>query len=154
VTLTNRDAIAAIHTGTGQLAYTLSTKLPGQKYGGSDPMSLALTSDGLGLFFANAISDSVGVFDLSRATADGQLPVAGFIPTEFYPTVVAATQNDLLIGTAKGRGSGPNPVAMKKNDDGQPEYPYNPAMTHGSLARIRSLKFRKICRCGRSRLWG
>jgi len=136
VALTNRDAIAAIHTGTGLLAYTLSTKLPGQKYGGSDPMSLAQTSDGLGLFFANAISDSVGVFDLSRATADGQLPVAGFIPTEFYPTVVAATQNDLLIGTAKGRGSGPNPVAMKKSDDGQPEYPYNPAMTHGSLARI------------------
>jgi len=136
VALTNRDAIAAIDTGTGKLAYTLSTKLPGQKFGGSDPMSLALTSDGQRLFFANAISDSVGVVDLSRPTADGQLPVAGFIPTEFYPTVVAATENDLLIGTAKGRGSGPNPVATKKDDDGQPEYPYNPAMTHGSLARI------------------
>jgi DNA-binding beta-propeller fold protein YncE len=137
VALTNRDEIDALDTKTGKVVYTLSTKLPGQKYGGSDPESLALSADGKTLFSANAISDTVGVFDLSHPSAGKQERAAGFIPTEFYPTVVAVTSNDLLVGSAKGRGSGPNPVATKTKPSGEPQYPYNPAMTHGSLARIR-----------------
>jgi DNA-binding beta-propeller fold protein YncE len=136
VALTNRDEIDALDTSSGGLLYTLSTKLPGQKYGGSDPESLALSPDEKTLFSANAISDSVAVFDLSHASTGKPLPAEGFIPTEWYPTAVAATARALLIGSAKGRGSGPNPVPLKKGKDGQPEYPYNPAMTNGSLARI------------------
>jgi hypothetical protein len=77
------------------------------------------------------------VFDFFHASpgAGRENPI-GFIPTEWYPTVVAATGKDLLIGSAKGRGSGPNPVPLRKGNDGEPEYPYNPAMTNGSLARI------------------
>ena len=136
VALTNRDEIAALDTSTGKVLHTFSTKLPGQKYGGSDPESLAISPDGKTLFSANAISDTVGVFNLSNPNTGKAQPAAGFIPTEFYPTVVAATVHDLLIGSAKGRGSGPNPVAIKTNATGEPEYPYNPAMTHGSLAQI------------------
>ena len=136
VALTNRDEIDVIDTNGGKVLYTLSTKLPGQKYGGSDPEYLALSEDEKTLFSANAISDSVGVFDLSHPTAGTQLRAVGFIPTEWYPTVVAATPKDLLIGSAKGRGTGPNEKPMKTGEDGQPEYPYNPAMAHGSLARI------------------
>jgi DNA-binding beta-propeller fold protein YncE len=137
VALTNRDEIDALDTKAGKVAYTLSTKLPGQNYGGSDPESLALSSDGNTLFSADAISDTVGVFELSHAGPGKQERAAGFIPTEFYPTVVAATANDLLIGTAKGRGSGPNPKAIGTKANGDLKYPYNPAMTHGSLARIK-----------------
>jgi len=137
VALTNRDEIDALDTKSGKILYTLSTKLPGQKYGGSDPENLALSPDENTLFSADAISDSVAVFDLRHPSADGPQPAAGFISTEFYPTVVAATSNDLLIGSAKGRGSGPNRVPLKKGADGEPEFPYVPAMTHGSLARIR-----------------
>jgi DNA-binding beta-propeller fold protein YncE len=136
VALTNRDEIAVLDTSTGKLLSSLSTKLPGQKYGGSDPEYLALGQDEKTLFSANAISDSVAVFDLSHPAAGATLHAVGFIPTEWYPTVVAATANDLLIGSAKGLGSGPNPVPLKKGDDGRPQYPYNPAMTNGSLARI------------------
>ena len=93
-----------------KILFTLSTKLPGQKYGGSDPESLALSADEKTLFSANAISDSVAVFDLTHPTTSEPARAIGFIPTEWYPTVVAATGNDLLIGSAKGRGSGPNPV--------------------------------------------
>jgi DNA-binding beta-propeller fold protein YncE len=136
VALTNRDEIAVLDTKTGKLLYSLSTKLPGQKYGGSDPESLALSADEKTLFSANAISDSVAVFDLSHPAAGQTLHAAGFIPTEWYPTVVATTSTDLLIGSAKGLGSGPNPVPLKTGRDGRPQYPYNPAMTNGSLARI------------------
>ena len=136
VALTNRDEIDALDTASGQVLYTLSTKLPGQTYGGSDPECLALSSDEKTLFSANAISDSVAVFDISHPSAGEPLKASGFIPTEWYPTVVAATAKDLLIGSAKGRGSGPNPVPLGHTKDGRPEYPYNPAMMQGSLARI------------------
>jgi DNA-binding beta-propeller fold protein YncE len=135
VALTNHDEIAVIDTAGGIVISYLSTKLPGQQYGGSDPEYLALSADEKTLFSANAISDSVAVFDLNELVAGQPLEAQGFIPTEWYPTVVAATSKDLLIGTAKGRGSGPNPTT-KKGADGLPQFPYGPAMIHGSLARI------------------
>ena len=136
VALTNRDEIAVLDTATAKILFTLSTKLPDQLFGGSDPESLALSADEKTLFSANAISDSVAVFDLARPTTSEPARAIGFIPTEWYPTVVAVAGNDLLIGSAKGRGSGPNPVMRKVGEDGEPEFPYNPAMTNGSLARI------------------
>jgi hypothetical protein len=136
VALTNRDEIAVLDADSGRILSYLSTKLPGQKYGGSDPEYLALSADAKTLYSANAISDSVAVFDLAKGNPGESAEATGFIPTEWYPTVVAATGKDLLIASAKGRGSGPNPTPMGKRSDGRPRYPYGPAMIHGSLARI------------------
>jgi DNA-binding beta-propeller fold protein YncE len=136
IALTNRDEIAVVDTASGEPLFFLSTKLPGQQYGGSDPEYLALSPDERTLFSANAISDSVGVFDLTKLNGGESLQALGFIPTEWYPTVVTATGKDLLIGTAKGKGSGPNPKALGKTPDGRAYYPYTPALIHGSLARI------------------
>ncbi|HEY6229156.1 MAG TPA: beta-propeller fold lactonase family protein, partial [Verrucomicrobiae bacterium] len=130
VALTNRDKILALDSGSLKIKNTLSTKLSGQSYGGSDPQSLSLSFDEKLLFSANAISDSVSVFDLAGKSEPG------FIPTEWYPTVVLAAPNQLLIATAKGRSSGPNPKPIKKNADGSPDYPYTPAVIRGSLAQI------------------
>jgi DNA-binding beta-propeller fold protein YncE len=136
VALTNRDQIVALDTKTGKTIYKLSTKLTDQAYGGSDPQSLALSPDETTLFSANAISDSVAVFDLS-AVKLGQTNLArGFIPTEWYPTVVAATAKDLLIASAKGHGSGPNSKSIGTRKDGRPEFPYVLGMLKGSLARL------------------
>src|SRR5882672_2918454 len=136
VALTNHDEIAVLDTTSAKPLFYVSTKLPGQRYGGSDPEYLGLSPDEKTLFSANAISDSVGVFDLTKPVSGQILHAAGFIPTELYPTVVAATAKDLLIGTNKGRGSGPNPKPVGKTSDGRPRYPYGPALIHGSLARI------------------
>jgi DNA-binding beta-propeller fold protein YncE len=87
VALTNRDEIAVLNTGTGKVISYLSTKLPEQKYGGSDPEYLALSPDEQTLFSADSISDSVAVFDVADVTA-GKRPAGedtlavGFIPTE------------------------------------------------------------------------
>jgi len=134
--LTERDEIAVLDTTTSEPVSYLSTKLPGQQYGGSDPESLALSPDEKLLFSANAISDSVAVFDLAKLTSGQPLAAIGFIPTQWYPTVVAATRKDFLIASAKGRGSGPNPKSIGKTKHGHPRYPYGPAMINGSLARI------------------
>jgi DNA-binding beta-propeller fold protein YncE len=136
VALTNRDEIAELDVNSGRVLSYFSTKLPGQKYGGSDPEYLALSQDEKMLFSANAISDSVAVFDVTKKSAEEDVQAAGFIPTEWYPTVVAATGKDLLIASAKGKGSGPNPKLIGKAADGRPKYEYGPAMIHGSLARI------------------
>lgn len=136
VALTNRDEIVVLDTEKDTPPSYLSTKLPGQQYGGSDPEYLALTPDEHTLFSANSISDSVAVFDLTKLSSDSRLQAIGFIPTEWYPTVVAATDKKLLIGTAKGRGSGPNSMPLGKTSDDRPDFPYTPALIHGSLARI------------------
>jgi DNA-binding beta-propeller fold protein YncE len=130
VALTNRDQIVALDPHSGKTLYALSTKPAGQSYGGSDPQSLALSLDEKTLFSANAISDSVSVFDLvARQTL-------GFIPTEWYPTVVVVTAKELLIASAKGRGAGPNNKSSGTKQDGRPEYPYVLALIRGSLARF------------------
>lgn len=136
VALTNRDEIDVLDTSTAKTVGVLSTKLPDQTFGGSDPESLALSADEKTLFSANAISDSVGVFDLTKLRASEPLAAAGFVPAEWYPTVVAVAGNDLLIGSAKGRGSGPNAEPIGRSLTLQPRYAYNPAMTNGSVARI------------------
>ena len=136
VGLTDRDEIAVVDTASGKAISYLSTKLPGQQYGGSDPESLTLSSDEKTLYSANSISDSVAVFDLTHLANGQTLQAAGFIPTEWYPTVVLATAYDLLVASAKGRGSGPNGKARGQRGDGRPDYPYTPALINGSLARI------------------
>jgi len=139
VALTNRDEIAELDANSGRVLSYFSTKLSGQRYGGSDPEYLALSPDEKTLFSADAISDSVGVFDLEEVTVgrSGESAKAiGFIPTEWYPTVVVATGKELLIASAKGKGSGPNPTLIGKTADGRPKYQYGPAMIHGSLARL------------------
>jgi len=136
VALTNRDEIAVVDTVNGKPVSYLSSRLPGQQYGGSDPEYLALSPDEKTLFSANAISDAVGVFDLTRLESGQTVQAAGFVPTDWYPTVVAATSKDLLIASAKGRGSKPNAKVMSKTTDGRPRYEYGPALINGSLARI------------------
>src|SRR5260370_35134775 len=123
VALTDRDEIAVLDTATGEPVSYLSTKLSGQQYGGSDPEYLALSPNEKTLFSANAISDSVGVFDLSRLISGQPMQAVGFIPTQWYPTVVAATSKDLLIASAKGRGSGPTPKSSGQTKEGRPRYP-------------------------------
>jgi hypothetical protein len=130
VALTNRDKILALDTKTLKTLREFTTKLSGQSYGGSDPQSLSLSADQKLLFSANAISDSVSVFDLTGESEPG------FVPTEWYPTVVLATPKQVLIASAKGRSSGPNPKPIKKNPDGSPGFPYSPVLITCSLGQI------------------
>jgi DNA-binding beta-propeller fold protein YncE len=135
VALSNSDRVAVVDTASGQVPITLSTDLPGQKYGGTYPMGLALSADGRRLFVADAAADAVAVFD--TAIQPGSAGKAlGFIPAEWYPTAVAVRGDDLLIVSGKGEGTGPNSHAMGRNPDGKPRYPYIAALLHGSVARV------------------
>ena len=134
VALSNADEVVVIDCASGAIVNHLSTKLPGQQIGGSAPNALAFNTDGSRLFVANAISDSVAVFDLKQSGPKAQSPL-GFIPTQVFPTALAVVGNDLLIASAKGTTTGPITTPLKKTD-GVPEYPYLVPMIHGSLARV------------------
>ncbi len=133
VTLSNADEVVVIDRSQGKVIRRLSTRLPGQQYGGSAPNALALNADGTRLYVANAISDSLAVFDLKQA--EPSFARLGFIPTQVFPTALAIVGDDLFIASAKGTDSGPIATPLK-TIDGVPDYPYVVAMIHGSLARV------------------
>jgi len=76
VALANRDAVAAINVGPGEVHGQFSvrgyfdTRLPGQSYFGAEPEALAINGDGSRLYVANAISDAVAVIDTKKLTKD------------------------------------------------------------------------------------
>ena len=134
VTLSNRDVVAVISAGDGQVERYLDTRLPGQTYGGSYPNALAQSPDGNKLFVANASSDAVAVFDTTKSEDDH---AAYFIPTEWYPTALAARDDELFIAAGKGTGTGPN-AGWEENPEhpGQQHHPYIASMIRGSIARV------------------
>jgi DNA-binding beta-propeller fold protein YncE len=141
VALANTDFVAAVATADAKPAHWFSTRLSGQEYGGTSPVALAESPDGKRLFAASASLDAVAVFDLADIdtpnTTDSPQSASGFIPTEWYPTALAARGESLWIATAKGQGTGPNngssliPAARRRR-----EHPYLPTLLYGSLSRV------------------
>lgn len=139
VALANADAVAAISTETGKVDRWYSTEVKGQKYGGTAPIALAQSPDGKRLFVADANLNAVAVFDTSGTGGDASSDQAalGFIPTEWYPSALIVHGGDLLIATAKGKGTGANsgqntiPSGRRHR-----EHPYIPTLLYGSLSTV------------------
>src|SRR6516162_7848732 len=139
VALANRDQVAIITASTAKVERFLDTRLPRQSYGGNFPIALAQSADGKTLYVAESSSDAVGVFDLreSRGThAQANSDRAYyFIPTEWYPTALALTSDDLWIVTGKGIGTGPNSgMEAVPSRGNKPQHPYIASMIRGSVS--------------------
>ena len=152
VTLSNRDSVAVLSTVDGHVERYLSTRLPGQTYGGSYPDAIAQSPDGSKLYVANASSDAIAVFDVegdatrpkpgatdSSPNADSPKVQSAeyFIPTEWYPTALSVQGGDLLVATGKGEGTGPNANwATEPDHPGKRRHPYIGTLIRGSIARV------------------
>lgn len=140
VALSNADQVAEVSTSDGTVSGFLSTVSPGQKFPGSYPTALAQSSDGKYLFVANSSLDAVAVFDASaQASSNAQAPqeALGFIPSDWYPSALAAQGDDLLIATAKGQGSGPNKQMGKTPSElRRHQHAYIATLIKGSVARL------------------
>ncbi|HET9101257.1 MAG TPA: phosphoesterase [Acidobacteriaceae bacterium] len=152
VALANRDSVAAVgigrHAGKHGDMHTLGffdTRLPGQTYFGAFPDALALSPDGNRLYAADASLDAVAVFNphALKHHAKQAIHPYGFIPTEWYPTALAATPDELYVATGKGQGTGPNNfapqyVAPGRADKKVPSPPrtYIASLLYGSLAAV------------------
>jgi DNA-binding beta-propeller fold protein YncE len=146
VALANPDLVVAVSAAYGQPTRWFSTHAAAQKFFGNTPLALAQSPDGHYLFAADATLDAVAVFDTQSPALEDSAPLedslpqaaSGFIPTEWYPSALAFHNDELLIATAKGRGTGPNNAMVMTNYGRRHrEHPYIPVLLNGSLARIK-----------------
>jgi DNA-binding beta-propeller fold protein YncE len=133
--LSNADVVSVVDTHSGRVVQTLSTQLPQQMRPGVDPIALAQSPDGKHLYVADAGADAIAVFDTGEPK---RLRPTGFIPTEWYPSSVAVVNNDLIVITAKGKGTGPNSEEWQLSDGkiARTNHPYILALLAGSVACI------------------
>ena len=151
VALANRDRVEAVDVAGSPMGLVASfdTSLPGQTLFGAMPDSVAMSDDGRTLYVANSGSDAVAVFPLHPGAARSLASIprerpAGFIPTEWYPTVVAFKAGKLYVATGKGKGTGPNVDPQPRAPHPSPHetrrldrpHTYIATMLHGSLATI------------------
>lgn len=151
VALANRDAVAAVQVGAGQFAVKgyFDVRLPGQSYFGAEPVAVATNATGSQLYVANMASDGVAVMDTRKLTPkmrrEGMVRPDGFIPTDWLPFamtfVPSAKGGELLVATAKGRGTGPNDFPQHEDAETRREKyhsksTYIATLLYGSLARI------------------
>ena len=113
------DRVVVIDTRTGATVAQLTDTPPAGPGEGSTPNALALSSDGKQLFVAEADNNAVAVFALSAATsgvgtAVGRDALAGRIPTDWYPTGLLVVRDSLIILSAKGKATAPNPQHGKQ----------------------------------------
>src|SRR6266851_3014033 len=147
VALSNADAVAVVDTASGDVVHLSSTNIAGQEHAGAYPSALAQSLDGTRLFVADASLNAVAMFDtvtLAKPGVTFPLPqeALGFIPTDWYPSALAAHGDDLLIATAKGESTRPNnDISQLKSERTRREHPYIPTLMYGSLSR---LNFRSV----------
>jgi DNA-binding beta-propeller fold protein YncE len=147
VALSNADALAVVDTASGDLVHLSSTNIAGQEHAGTYPSALAQSADGTRLFVADASLNAVAMFDtvtLAKPGVTFPLPqeALGFIPTDWYPSALAAQGDNLLIATAKGESTRPNnDISQLKSERRRREHPYIPTLMYGSLSR---LNFRSV----------
>ena len=98
------DSISVIDMAKGRVVRTLHDAPPAGPREGSTPNALALSRNGSRLFVAEADNNAVGFFDV------GSGKLLGRVPVEWYPSALAIEGDDLLVVSAKGRGSRPNPT--------------------------------------------
>jgi DNA-binding beta-propeller fold protein YncE len=106
------DSISIIDAVQRKVVGTLKDSPPGGPGEGSTPNALAISRDGGRLFVAEADNNAVAVFDLATKK------LLGRVPAEWYPSALAADGDDLLVVSAKGRGSRPNarfPLPLPKD---------------------------------------
>jgi YVTN family beta-propeller protein len=117
----NDDTVCGIDTKSLEVTDVVDVRLFAGAPSGSTPSSLSLSPDENTLYAACSDNNTIACIRVSPAASAA---VTGFIPTDWYPTMLAASPDGkhLLTGSGKGAPVGPND---KKR-------PINPAAPAGS----------------------
>jgi DNA-binding beta-propeller fold protein YncE len=142
VAMSNAEAVMAVDLRVGLPLHIYSTNFSENEAPGSAVIALALTADGKRLYAAIPSLDAIALFETQYDehpydSAELERPI-GFIPTEWYPSALAIADNDLLIATAKGEGSGPNKMKAKVQiGPYHRDNPYIATLIGGSIQRLK-----------------
>jgi len=104
---------------------------------GSTPDGVTISPDGKTLYVANADNNDVMVADIGDPK---QSRIAGFIPTGWYPTSVAATDDRLLVAVGKGlrsRANAPVQGAKPRGPAGTPKFDYIGNTLEGYVSSVK-----------------
>jgi YVTN family beta-propeller protein len=118
------DSISVIDMSTDKVVNTLTDSAPSAPREGSTPNALAFSRDGRRMFVAEADSNAVAVFDTATRKLLGRVPV------EWYPSALAVDGDEVIVASAKGPGSRPNPARVQP---GTKRPPASPDYTLGQL---------------------
>ncbi len=133
----NDDSVYAFDTTTGIMRERMNMRLTPRAPAGATPSALALSPNEKTLYIANSDNNNVAVVDVS---IPGRSRVEGFIPTTFYPTMIAASRDgrNLFIGCGKGYGTGPNgnPPGGKIDPVAPKGYPYIMALMKSVFSTV------------------
>ena len=133
------DRVLAIDTRSGATVAVLHDPPPAGPSEGSTPNALALSPDGARLYVAEADNNAIAVFDLSHATggaaATGRDSLVGRIPTDWYPTALAAVGDSLIVLSAKGGPPQANPGYLKPDGEEVPSQ-YTLGHLYGTLPTL------------------
>jgi DNA-binding beta-propeller fold protein YncE len=131
----NDDSVDAFDTATGIMRERMNMRLTPRAPAGATPSALALSPDDSTLYVVNSDNNDVAVVNVN---VPGRSHVDGFIPTTWYPTFVAASQDGkrLFIGCGKGFGTTRNDQ-KRPIDPVKPEgSPYIVTMLRGVLSTL------------------
>lgn len=128
VALANADAVAAVNLESSA-SELVHIRVPKQKYAGAYPVSFAWSSNRL--LVACGGLNAIAVID---GNEHGNTPA--FIPTQWYPTAIAVAENDLLIASGKGAGTGPNNRKPFEDKSNKKTFAYIASLLYGSVARV------------------
>ncbi len=110
----NSNNVISFDLTSSQRFEVINTALTPKAPAGSTPNSLALSPDGGVLYVANADNNSVAVVDVKER---GHSRLLGFLPTGWYPTLVAITPDGKRVIAASGKGVGTGPNRVKRPID-------------------------------------
>jgi DNA-binding beta-propeller fold protein YncE len=144
VALSNAGHVEAISTELGTIVHSFWTASSQQSLESSFPVALAQSKDGNRVFVADASLDAVAVLNSEPVVTNAgtaaewmEFGTLGLIPTDWYPTALAVHGDELLIASAKGEGTGPNPGQGKTAYEVKHHaHPYIPTLLKGSIARL------------------
>jgi YVTN family beta-propeller protein len=106
VACSNDNTVYVIDTRTLQVIERLSTTQTSLAPEGSTPDALAIDEKRKLIYIANADNNSIAVAHIANRVHSA---IAGFIPTGWYPSALAAHNDTLFIGNAKGEEIRPDP---------------------------------------------
>jgi YVTN family beta-propeller protein len=135
------DTVSVLDTATRQVTRTVDLAPYAAAPEGSNPSALAVSPDGSTLYVTNAGNNDVDVIRLAGGDHGEQArngsPVAGMIPTAWYPSGVSVSPNGrtVYVENAKGLGAGPNPRNPGPFGTA-PAAQYVGSMMHGTLSII------------------
>jgi DNA-binding beta-propeller fold protein YncE len=146
------DGIAAVDLKSGSVRRCYRAALDSKEKPGATSIAIALSADETRLYAAATSLNAVAVFNIKKEHTGGpddehtadpddivQMPI-GFIPTEWYPSALAVTDNNLLIASAKGESSGPNNMQATIRSGLHPAdpHPYIATLIGGSIQKLSS----------------